>query len=150
MAMSPMWPGMCVRRWLGGKEEHIASETRAARNCPVPTGEGAIHLRGYVYSIHGGMKVALHSAALCQGTSSRSRGAEATNMPHKHGNSVLMSLRDVVARWMVSVDEPMWNAISQRKQNVRRGGRARKGGQEARWQDNAMHTEHKCGQWNNL
>ena len=47
MAMSPMWPGMCVRRWLGGKEEHIASETRAARNCPVPTGEGGIHLRGY-------------------------------------------------------------------------------------------------------
>ena len=32
-----------------GKEEHIASETRAARDCPVPTGEGGIHLRGYGY-----------------------------------------------------------------------------------------------------
>ena len=30
-----------------GKEEHIAPETRAARDCSVPTGEGGIHLRGY-------------------------------------------------------------------------------------------------------
>ena len=32
-----------------GEEEHIASETRAARDCSVPTGEGGIHLRGYGY-----------------------------------------------------------------------------------------------------
>ena len=30
-----------------GKEEHIAPETRATRDCSVPTGEGGIHLRGY-------------------------------------------------------------------------------------------------------
>ena len=33
-----------------GKEEHIAPETRAARDCSVPTGEGGIHLRGYGYA----------------------------------------------------------------------------------------------------
>ncbi len=43
----------CTRRYVceaeaRGQEEHIAAETRVAKDLAVPTGEGAIPLRGYV------------------------------------------------------------------------------------------------------